>query len=139
MYAAASCRTCHRLAGEGGVMGPSLAGVGDRFTLRDIIEAIIEPSRAISDQYRMVFITTRDGQAVSGRVVSKDAQFTRVAPNLLRPSQLVTIENEQIGEETFLQVSTMPPGLINALNEEEVLDLLAYLLSGGDPGHAVYR
>jgi hypothetical protein len=33
----------------------------------------------------------------------------------------------------------MPPGLINALNADELRSLIAYLQSGGDPQHAVFR
>ena len=33
----------------------------------------------------------------------------------------------------------MPEGLLNRLNEQEVLDLMAYLLSGGEPKHAMFR
>jgi putative heme-binding domain-containing protein len=139
MYAAASCRACHRLGGEGGVAGPSLAGLGDRFTLRDVLEAVVEPSRAVSDQYRLVVLETKDGETLSGRVSSRDATFIRLAPDLLRPSQTVTLANESIVSESQLDVSTMPPGLLNALNEDEVLDLLAYLLSNGDPEHPLFR
>jgi hypothetical protein len=33
----------------------------------------------------------------------------------------------------------MPVGLLNGFTREEVLDLLAYLHSRGDPGHAMFR
>jgi hypothetical protein len=33
----------------------------------------------------------------------------------------------------------MPPGLINALNEEELKDLLAYLLSAGNSNDPMFR
>jgi hypothetical protein len=32
----------------------------------------------------------------------------------------------------------MPQGLINPLNADEVLNLVAYLQSGGDPKHAAF-
>ena len=40
---------------------------------------------------------------------------------------------------TASPVSQMPPGLINALNENELADLVAYLLSGGNKRHRVYK
>ena len=139
MFAAASCRTCHGLAGEGGVMGPSLTGLGDRFTLRDILEAIIEPNRAVSDQYRLTVVETTDGQTLTGRVASRDARLMQLAPDLLRPGQTMTVAVQSIARETQLDVSTMPPGLLNALNEDEVLDLLAYLVSSGDAQHPAFH
>jgi hypothetical protein len=33
----------------------------------------------------------------------------------------------------------MPPGLINMLKEDDILDLMAYLLSKGDPKHPMFR
>jgi hypothetical protein len=36
-------------------------------------------------------------------------------------------------------MSMMPPGLINALNADELLDLLAYLLSAGNPQDKAFK
>jgi len=33
----------------------------------------------------------------------------------------------------------MPPSLINSLNQDELLDLLAYLVSGGNKGDKVFQ
>jgi hypothetical protein len=33
----------------------------------------------------------------------------------------------------------MFPGLVNRLNEEELKDLLAYLMAGGNEGNEVFR
>jgi len=33
----------------------------------------------------------------------------------------------------------MPEGLLNMLNKDEILDLLAYLLSGGDRNNKMFR
>jgi hypothetical protein len=33
----------------------------------------------------------------------------------------------------------MPPGLINAMNADEVADLLAYILSGGDKRGKMFK
>jgi putative heme-binding domain-containing protein len=139
MYSATGCVTCHRLGDEGGAIGPDLTGVGQRFNLRDILEAVIDPSRTISDQYRMMLLKTNDGQTHSGRILSRDDEATRLAPNLMRPSQTIAVPNNLITSEQALPVSIMPSGLVNALNEDELLDLVAYLISGADPAHAVYN
>jgi mono/diheme cytochrome c family protein len=36
-------------------------------------------------------------------------------------------------------VSQMPPGLINTLNPEELADLVAYLMSGGDANNKAFK
>ena len=139
MYSATGCVTCHRLGDEGGTIGPDLTAVGQRFNLRDILEAVIDPSRTISDQYRMMLLKTSDGQTHSGRILSRDDDSTRIAPNLMRPSQTIAVANKLITSEQALPVSIMPSGLVNALNEEELLDFIAYLVSGADPQHAVFK
>ena len=83
------CAQCHRLAGEGGSVGPDLTGAGQRLSARAMLESILEPSRHIAP-----------GFAVPG---------------------------------TDPPLSTMPPGMVNVLAKEEVLDLLYYLRRDGRP------
>ncbi len=133
MYAAAGCIVCHRFRGEGGSSGPDLSAIGQRFTTRDLLEATIHPSRAISDQYRVVILETGDGRSFSGRMVSRDEKVTRLATDLMRPGQSIEIANAEIRRVTPVPLSTMPSGLLNALNERELRDLLAYLTGSEDP------
>lgn len=51
MFAATLCSSCHQMKGEGGVAGPDLTQLGTRFSTKDILESIIEPSKTISDQF----------------------------------------------------------------------------------------
>jgi putative heme-binding domain-containing protein len=129
MYAAAACILCHLFRGEGGAIGPDLTTVGQRFTLRDIVDAILHPSKAISDQYQLMTLELNDGSALSGRIVSRDERVTRLATELLRPTESRSIPNDAIRRVRPEPVSTMPSGLLNALNEDEVKDLIAYLLA----------
>ncbi|MEO6005818.1 MAG: c-type cytochrome [Opitutus sp.] len=138
MFSAAGCVACHRLGADGGTIGPDLTAVGQRFSVPELLESIVEPSRTISDQYRMVLFRTKEGQTYSGRVLSRDADATRVATNLMRPSQTIAIPNNHIVSEEALPVSVMPSGLVDLLNEAELLDLLAYLVSAGNPQHPAF-
>ena len=131
MFAATGCATCHRMSGEGGAIGPDLSSLGQRFTLQDILESTIHPSRTISDQYQMTTITLADGTSLSGRIVSRDSSAVRIATDLMQPTKSRSVPTETIKSMRAEPVSTMPPGLLNALNEKELLDLLAYLVNGG--------
>jgi hypothetical protein len=71
-----------------------------------------------------------DGRTFSGRIVSRDEQTTRIATDLMRPTESVAVASATIRKTTAQPISTMPTGLLNALNEEELLDLLAYLKGG---------
>jgi len=131
MFAAAGCALCHQINGEGGAIGPDLSTLGQRFTVRDILEATIHPSKAISDQYQVMTLELADGRTLSGRIVSRDEQMTRIATDLMRPTESVVVTNATIRKTIAQPISTMPTGLLNPLNEDELLDLLAYLKGGG--------
>ena len=51
LFAAGKCFACHRFDNEGGSNGPDLTGVAGRFSPRDLLESIIDPSKEVSDQY----------------------------------------------------------------------------------------
>jgi putative heme-binding domain-containing protein len=133
MFTSTMCLTCHRFNDDGGSIGPDVTGSGNRYTLRDLLENIIDPSKVISDQYDSHQITKKDGSLVIGRAVAEENGVTMVMMNPFAPTQLTGIKNEEILEKKTYPVSMMPPGLINTLNEDEVLDLLAYILAAGNP------
>ena len=64
MFAAANCFACHRFAGEGGSFGPDLSGLAGRFSARDLLESVVEPSKVISDQYQAMVMRMADGRTV---------------------------------------------------------------------------
>lgn len=132
------CIRCHRVAGVGGDSGPDLTAVGTRFGTRDLLEAIIEPSRVISSQYEMTEFLLSGGTLVSGRVVDQDDASLFVQPSALAPDHLVPVPRDAIAERRNSPVSPMMPRLLNALNEQEVLDLLAYLLAEGDARNPMF-
>jgi hypothetical protein len=70
---------------------------------------------------------------VVGRIISEENGKVNVMTNPFAPALLSTHESKDIKSRKDHNVSMMPPGLINTLNEDELKDLLAYLLSGGNP------
>jgi len=133
MFAAAKCGSCHRFDGAGGATGPDLSNVAGRFSHRDLIEAIVVPSKVISDQYRAMVIATNDGKVYSGRVTNDvDGELT-VSIDAVDPTKTVVIKKSNVDEMEPAKVSLMPAKLLNELNQDEVLDLLAYMLSRGNP------
>ncbi len=139
MYAATRCIVCHRFNGDGGATGPDLTQLAGRFNLKDLTEAIIEPDKIISDQYRAMQVITEEGKSYVGRIISEtDDQITL----LIDPedsTKIVDIPKESIDESIPSQTSLMPKDLLKPLNENEVLDLLAYLLSRGNPKDPMFR
>jgi hypothetical protein len=69
----------------------------------------------------------------SGVIVFEDGKIIRLAANPLdKNAQMFEIEKEAILDQTESKVSIMPEGLLNTMTKPEILDLLAYLISGGE-------
>jgi putative heme-binding domain-containing protein len=119
-------------------MGPDLTGIAGRFSRRDLLESIVEPSKSISDQYQAVRILVADGRIVTGRVVNLAADNIKINTNMLDPTAITDVDHRLIEEISPSPVSIMPAGLLNTLSENEALDLLAFLLSRGDPKHEMF-
>ncbi len=133
------CATCHSFGGSGGSIGPDLTGSGNRYTIRDLMENIIDPSAVISDQFGTDLITKTDGSSFIGRILTREGGKVTVMTNPFAPQQQLTIPAADIARTEEHKVSMMPRGLINVLNEQELLDLIAYLLSGGDSKNGMFR
>jgi putative heme-binding domain-containing protein len=139
MYAAARCVVCHRYGGDGGATGPDLTQLAGRFTLKDLTDSIVEPSKVISDQYKATVVRTDDGQVVTGRIVSESPDEITLVVDPENAAKVQVIAKSSIEAQSPSAVSLMPKDLINGLNENEVLDLLAYLLSRGNPRDPMFR
>jgi putative heme-binding domain-containing protein len=136
MYEAAACSACHALGGDGGSVGPDLTNAASRYSIRDLLENIIEPSLVISDQYGSEQVDQKDGSSVIGRVLGEEKGELVIAANPFAPAERTRVKLSAITARKTFPMSIMPPGLINALNEEELKDLLAYVLSGGKANDA---
>jgi putative heme-binding domain-containing protein len=131
-FAAARCIVCHRFDGEGGATGPDLTQAAGRFQLADLVEAIVQPSRVVSDQYRASIVQTADGRVVTGRIVSETPETLVVVTDPEDATQHAKIARQDVEEVVASPESLMPQGLLDQLNEGEVLDLVAYVLSRGN-------
>lgn len=139
MYAAVLCANCHPFGGVGGDVGPDLTTLGTRFSYRDIAESIIEPSKAISEQYDSKTFSLKEGSTINGRIMKETSKGYEVSANPFAPDLRSRVLKRDVAKIEPSPVSLMPPSLINALNEGELLDLLAYLTSGGDSNAAAFR
>jgi putative heme-binding domain-containing protein len=139
LFGAANCFACHRFENQGGAVGPDLTILSGRFSPRDILESVVQPSKVVSDQYAAVTFLMLDGQVITGRIVNLSGDSYRVSTNMLDPGNLANVDRKQIDEMIPSKLSMMPQGLLNTLNEEEVLDLMAYLLSRGDRNHVMFK
>jgi putative heme-binding domain-containing protein len=139
LFGEAQCFACHRFANEGGAQAPDLTVVSGRYGVRDLLEKVLDPNRAVSDQYAAVVITTTDGKVVTGRIVNYFGEKLSVMTNMLDPNGLVSVDARRVESVERSKVSVMPAGLLDTLREDEIFDLLAYLLSRGDRNHKMFK
>ena len=139
LFAAVGCFNCHRFGTDGGSVGPDLTGAGGRFSARDLLVSIIEPSKEISDQYGAITITLIDDTQIVGRIANLSGGGVSVITDMYNPGQMQKVDRGKIKSIEPSKVSMMPAGLLDFLKEDEIQDLVAYLLSRGDRDHAVFK
>ena len=103
------------------------------------LDQIINPSKEINEQFAPVVVTLKDGTVHVGVVVNLKGDNVTLNTDLTDPSQRVNIDRKQVKAMEVSKVSPMPPMLLNMLTKEEILDLLAYTLSGGDPKNEMFE
>ena len=118
----AICSACHVMYGEGGKIGPELTG-SNRADLNYLLLNILYPSDDIADAYKMVTIMTKDGRSLSGNISQEDNQ--KVILNMI--GQQSTIPKSDIKSRTVSDFSLMPAGLLQTLNEEQIVALFKYM------------
>jgi putative heme-binding domain-containing protein len=138
LFAAAQCFNCHRFANEGGAIGPDLTSLAGRFSARDILESVLEPDKVISDQYAAIVVETTSGKVITGRIVNYIGDEIRMNTNMLEPDETEDFQRDEVEDIYPSKTSMMPTGLLNTLNEDEILDLMAFLLSRGNRDDPVF-
>ncbi|MBT6769397.1 MAG: c-type cytochrome, partial [Opitutales bacterium] len=117
-----SCASCHKLYGEGGEIGPDITG-SNRADLDYILTNMLDPSSEIPEGYQLVTINTQDGRTFAGNVANEDDNQV----TLRMIGQDVIVSKSDILSRETLPVSMMPEGLLAALDDGQVRDLIAYL------------
>ena len=138
MFGAGSCYACHRIGGEGGAVGPDLTSVGGKFGAYDLLESIVDPGKEISDQYGSSIFSLSDGSQLNGRIMNMRNNEYWVNTDMMQPSTVTKVKAENLTSIEPSSISMMPPGLINTMDKEDILDLMAYLIAGGKPDHQLF-
>lgn len=139
LFGAAACFACHRFANEGGMTGPDLTAAGRRYSPHDLLDQIVHPSKVINEQFAAVMVETTAGKVHTGVVVNLVGDTLTLNTDLADPNLRVTIDRKEIEQIEPSKVSPMPANLLNLMTKDEILDLLAYVLSGGNADHALFR
>jgi putative heme-binding domain-containing protein len=117
-----TCMACHQMYGEGGMIGPDLTG-SNRGDLNYLLLNVIDPSGDIPDTYKMITVTTKNGQVLAGSVTGEDDQ--KIVLTMV--GQESTVAKSDIKTRETSNVSMMPEGLLKTLTPDEVLNLFKYM------------
>lgn len=137
LFTRLACASCHKLGSEGASFGPDLTPVFAQHQNdpKEVLRQILEPSLVISNQYRAFQFELRDGDEVSGLIVKDDSDHLTVQSGA-SASLIHTLKKSDIKSQQPQRSSLMPTALLNQLSAEEILDLLAFVKSGGRvPAH----
>ena len=133
----AGCIQCHRFHGDGGSVGPDLTGLTQRAKPTEVLESILLPSKVIAAEYANSDIETTGGESFMGRIESESATEIVLRPAAAEES--VRLAKSQIRRRSLSTVSNMPAGMLNTLTKDQILDLLAYLLSEANPDSPAFK
>jgi putative membrane-bound dehydrogenase-like protein len=95
-----------------------------------ILQEILEPSRNIEDKYRKFNFELEDDVFVSGNIVAEDGDSITIQSGALDAKEQKISRKSIVAREPS-QVSVMPVALLNTLDKEQILDLLAFVLADG--------
>ncbi|NOY00923.1 MAG: c-type cytochrome, partial [Verrucomicrobia bacterium] len=121
------CIACHKIGKKGNDVGPNLATTQNR-TSSDLMIHILDPNREVQANFRQYIVELNDGRAVSGFIVTESP----TSITLKRTEGIQeTLLRQNIKNITSNSLSLMPEGLEQIINQQQMSDMLAYLLSLG--------
>jgi putative heme-binding domain-containing protein len=123
---AVQCSKCHRLGGTGPeLLGADLSKIGGKYNRTQILESLLEPSKFVDPKYQAVIVRKKDGDVLSGIVLSRTEQEL-----VLRDAEKeIRLKAADVQKTVPQSNSMMPDGLLQHLTAQEAADLVAYLES----------
>ncbi len=131
----AICGQCHKLFGQGQDVGPDITG-SNRADLNYLLENVLDPNAVIGKAYQLNVFTMKDGRILSGVIKDEGPAAVKIA--MMGGIEFI-LPMGDIAKREVSKLSTMPEGLFDALQQEQVVDLVKYLQSGGGSGTAAAK
>jgi putative membrane-bound dehydrogenase-like protein len=121
----ARCAQCHRLAGQGYVLGPDLASVRANGKEK-LLAGILNPNREVAPQYSSYLVETKDGESLAGLLVNESANSVTLrmaggAESVVARANIASMQSR--GK------SLMPEGLEEGLSQQDMADLLEFIVA----------
>jgi putative membrane-bound dehydrogenase-like protein len=119
-----ACIKCHAVGGQGGQVGPDLAGIALRYKRDDLMTSILEPSKIIAQGYETIVVETKKGQTLTGVFKGDSGDAVNLTDNEGKAHRIL---KKDIEDRVFSPVSTMPNGLNDGMTLQDFADLIAFL------------
>src|SRR5262249_6532201 len=140
IFQVANCVACHKMNGVGTEIGPDLTKIEPKLARPlEILRDILEPSFRINEKYQTYVFETKDDKLVTGLILEETADRVKVIENPLAKAEPVVLKKSDIVSRQKSPTSIMPKGLLDKLTQEEILDLVAYLVAKGEAGHKLFQ
>ncbi len=126
LFRSKGCSGCHTVGLEGGRVGPPLTEIGERRSAAYMRAALLDPAANLPEEFTMAEVATSGGRRITGIVLNEDTysvQLRDLSDNLhsFWKQELSTFEKHTD--------RTPMPSYRGRLNEHEMDDLIAYLIS----------
>lgn len=138
-FGKARCATCHMVEGKGGRLGPDLTDVGTARATDYIVDSVRNPSRRLAQgvaeamkefpqEYETITVVTPEGKRVTGVALNEDS-FTVQMMDV--DEKIYLFEKDKLSSFQKSRESLMPPYDAKLLSDQELDDIMAFLLTRG--------
>ncbi|MCF2491602.1 PVC-type heme-binding CxxCH protein [Dyadobacter sp. CY347] len=123
-FGKAICWGCHMIGAEGGKLGPDLTSIQNDRSTHDLLEAIIYPNASFVREYETYQIKTKTIE-YTGVIQEQSPEAIMLKTG---PQTTIRIPRKDIASTKVMDVSMMPQGLDKLLTEQEMADVMAFLM-----------
>lgn len=138
LFTSVGCIACHKIGPDGVLWGPELTDVAAKYKgdAKAVLAEILEPSKNLEPRYRPLEVTVGNDEPFTAFALKEDAEkiTLQTGPGEAMVKQFAKKDVKLKPQGN----SIMPPGLLNLLSREQILDLLAFIQAGGDAKHAAF-
>jgi putative heme-binding domain-containing protein len=122
---AKNCLSCHQIEGQGGPVGPNLAGLSKRGIDR-LVEDVLDPNRNVDPAFRYSNVILKDGRLITGLQKKEEGEVLTFADTT---GKQVPVKKGEIRQRIESPASLMPSNFAEIISPEDFNNLMAYLLS----------
>src|SRR5205823_5458827 len=119
-----ACTSCHRIGDTGSRVGPDLTQIGALRRSVELHRSLIEPDAEIIPTNRFIKVVTREGAAITGRLLNQDSFTLQLLD--AKDEKLKSFTKSNLREFAFVEKSSMP-SYKDKLTTQEIADLISYL------------